>query len=79
MSMLSIPGGPFDLSPKRPIQSPSSSVPPRLDVMGAAGNGVDEMARAKGEGMMDEGRTASLASGRKTFMLVCGWRQHGIE
>lgn len=69
MSMLSIPGGPFDLSPKRPIQSPSSSVPPRLDVMGAAGNGVEEMARVNAEGAIDEGRAVSLASGRKTFML----------
>jgi len=64
----SIPGGPLDLSPKRPIQSPSSSAPPRLDVTGAAGNGVEEMARVHGEGKIEEGRAANLASGRKTFM-----------
>jgi hypothetical protein len=36
--------------------------------MGAAGNGVEEMARVNGVGMIDEGRAASLASGRKRFM-----------
>jgi hypothetical protein len=38
--------------------------------MGAAGNGVEEMARVNGVvGVMIEGRVANLASGRKTFML----------
>jgi hypothetical protein len=65
---MSTPGGPLDLSPRRPIQSPSSSAPPRLDVTGAAGSGVEEMARVDVDDRMEEGRVANLASGRKTFM-----------
>jgi hypothetical protein len=39
--------------------------------MGAAGNGVEEMARVNGVGVKIEGRAANLASGRKTFMFGC--------